>query len=263
MAHLTYDKPRYFEIQYLNSKNSIVPFLEGEIEINESTKVIEIGCAEGGVLKPFIELGAQCVGVELNESRVKLANEFQKEAVDRGQIQFIAKNIYDFDLSSDENKFDIVILKDVIEHIHDQDKFMAQVGQLLRPGGVMFFGFPAWMMPYGGHQQLAKSKLCRKLPYYHLWPRFMYRGLMKICGEPKEIIESLMEIRDTRISTARFERLCKKNQFEIRRRQKYFIAPIYEYKFGYKTKKLWSFVGAIPWFRDFFTFQSYYVLKPQ
>jgi 2-polyprenyl-3-methyl-5-hydroxy-6-metoxy-1,4-benzoquinol methylase len=39
-----------------------------------------------------------------------------------GQISFLARNIYDIDPDQDlPFKFDLIILKDVIEHIPDQE----------------------------------------------------------------------------------------------------------------------------------------------
>jgi hypothetical protein len=77
------------------------------------------------------------------------------------------------------------------------------------------------------------------------------------------MIYNLVEIKDTGISTKRFEKLCDLNNFKILKRIKYFVAPIYEYKFGYKTKLLPKWIGAIPYFNDFVTFQSYYAVKKQ
>lgn len=259
MAHLSHDKHQYFEIQYLNAKSSILPFIDQYYPDGFPIKVMEIGCAEGGVLKAFVEKGSKCLGVELSPPRVKLANEFQQEAVKKGKVSFISKDIHDFEIT-EENKFDLIILKDVIEHIHDQEAFMLKVGQFLNDNGHIFFGFPAWRMPYGGHQQICNSKIASKLPFYHILPKGIYKFMLKTLGESDRMIENLLEIKDTRISTARFEKLCRKNNFRIKKRLKYFVAPIYEYKFGYKPKKLWSLVGAIPWFNDFFTFQSYYVI---
>jgi len=260
MQELHQDKPRYFEVQYLNSKESILPFLAEEFTTFDGKNILEIGSAEGGVLKAFVEKGSKCMGIELSENRTKLAFEFQKEEVEKGNINFIAKDIYDIDENGLGTKYDLVILKDVIEHIHDQKKFMKEVSKFLTPNGVIFFGFPSWRMPYGGHQQTAKSKFASKMPYYHILPKGMYKAILKISGESKEMIEGLLEVKETRISTKRFERLCHENNFEIKKRTKYFIAPIYKYKFGFTPRLLWKWVGAIPFFNDFFTFQSYYVI---
>lgn len=261
MDKLFSDKPRYFNIQYLNSKHSIIPFLKEIYSPKSGHNVLEIGSAEGGVLKAFTELGCNCVGIELQDYRVDLANDFMANEVESGAVRFINKNIYDIDPNSFNSKFDLIILKDVIEHIHNQENFMQQVGKFLSEDGVIFFGFPSWRMPYGGHQQCAKSSFLSKLPYYHLLPKFAYRFVLKMFGETPEMIENLVEIKETGISTKRFEKICVVNNYIIKKRIKYLIAPIYEYKFGYKTKLLPNWIASIPFINDFFTFQSYYAVK--
>ena len=69
------NKVRYFEIQHLTTKEYIIPFLSGNMELKPDMKVLEIGCGEAGVLKAFLERGAQCLGIELSESRVRIAAE--------------------------------------------------------------------------------------------------------------------------------------------------------------------------------------------
>lgn len=261
MGKLFSDKPRYFEIQYLNSRDSIIPFIDGHFTPSKGKHVLEIGSSEGGVLKAFTEKECICTGIELAQYRVDLANGFMAEEVKAGLVKFVNEDIYNIDPNKLNHKFDLIILKDVIEHIHNQEKFMQKVGEFLTDDGIIFFGFPAWRMPYGGHQQCAESKLMAKLPYYHLLPMFAYKGILKLFGEKQSIIDGLVEIKETGISTHRFERLCKINGFKIKKQIKYFVAPIYEYKFGYKTKLLPKWLGNIPFINDFFTFQSYYIVK--
>lgn len=261
MGKLFSDKPRYFEIQYLNSRDSIIPFLEGIYTPKKNDNILEIGSSEGGVLRAFTELECKCTGIELAQYRVDLANGFMAEEVEKGLVNFISEDIFKIDPNSLPHKFDLIILKDVIEHIHNQEKFMNRVEEFLSKDGVIFFGFPAWRMPYGGHQQCAESKLMAKLPYYHLLPMFAYKGILKLFGEKQNIIDGLVEIKETGISTKRFEKICKENDYKILKQIKYLVAPIYEYKFGYKTKILPKWLGAIPFINDFFTFQSYYIVK--
>lgn len=261
MSKLYSDKPKYFEIQYLNSRDSILPFLKDFYTPKAGDHVLEIGSSEGGVLKAFTEIGCICTGIEIEEARTVLANEFMKEEVANGLVKFINNDIYDIDPSTINPKYKLIILKDVIEHIHQQEKFMQKIEHFLTEDGIIFFGFPAWRMPYGGHQQCAKSKLLANLPYYHLLPKSIYKFILKSFGENDSVIEGLLEIKETGISTRRFEKICRENNFTIIKQIKYFIAPIYEYKFGVKTRKLSSFIGAIPFINDFFTFQSYYLIK--
>ena len=97
MALLSSDKSRYFEIQYLNSKKSIIPFIGSFGKDLKKVRILEIGSAEGGVLKAFTDMGCTCLGIELNPSRVDSANEFLKDEIAAGLIRFSAKNIYDIE----------------------------------------------------------------------------------------------------------------------------------------------------------------------
>lgn len=254
------DKKRYFQMQYESSKNYIIPFIKPHVDLSQSLNVLEIGCAEAGVLKAFTEQGHRCVGIELSPSRVALASDFMSREVQEGQIKFMAKDIYDIDVDRDiGHRFDVVILKDVIEHIHDQAKFIARLDAFLKPNGVVFFGFPPWYMPYGGHQQIATKKILMA-PYYHILPMPLYKGILKLFGERQGRIDDLVEIKETAISIERFQRIIKKENFEIKERQFFLVNPIYKYKFNLKPRRQLPLLGSIPFFRNFVTTCAYYVV---
>lgn len=60
-----------------------------------------------------------------------------------GKATLININIYEEEaLVALKEKFDLIILKDVIEHIPNQEKFIPYIKQFLKPGGRIFFGFP-------------------------------------------------------------------------------------------------------------------------
>ncbi len=257
-----HDKPRYFEIQYLNSKNYILPFIQESIKVDSKLRVMEIGCAEGGVLKAFTELGCNCFGVELSASKVENAKKFMADEIEKGQIQFVCQDIYDLDFESTyANSFDVIILKDTIEHIHDQQKLIGYLHKLLRPNGLVYFGFPAWYMPWGGHQQVCKSKLLTLLPYFHLLPMPLYKLFLKVFGETEGKIAELVEIKETGISTHRFETILKKTGYKVLKRTIFFVNPIYIHKFGWKTKVQWNWLGQIPILRDLLSTTVYYSIS--
>ncbi len=186
------DKKRYFEMQAQNARSYIVPFVEKHMVITPGMRVLEIGCAGAGVLKAFTEKGCITVGVELDEPRLVLAREFMKEELEQGRISFVSKDIYKVDIEQElKGRFDIVILKDVIEHIHNQEKLIGWMKGLLNPAGVIFFGFPPWQMPFGGHQQIMTNKLLSKLPYFHLLPMAAYKGLLKFFKQDVHLLQRL------------------------------------------------------------------------
>jgi SAM-dependent methyltransferase len=255
------DRKRYFDIQRDNAVRYVIPFIESVFPIRPGMRVMEIGCGEAGVLLAFLERGCTGVGVELDSPRLVNAATWTKEYLDAGKVQYIDKNIYNVDADKElGGKFDIIILKDVIEHIHDQRKLIAEMQRLLNPGGCIFFGFPPWQMPFGGHQQIARGKWLSKLPYYHLLPRPMYKYILK---RNKENYEELLEIRDTRISIEKFERIAKSTGYKIVAKKHYLINPIYEYKFGWKPRTQVGLVRNIPWLRNFVTTCVYYLITPE
>ena len=250
-----------FEQQVDNSRSYVLPFIEQTKPLRSGVNVLEIGCGEGGVLIPFVERGCYCVGVDLNPLRIDLANEFMKEEVRAGRIQFLYKNVYDQDfLDNFRGFFDLVILKDAIEHIPEQEKFIPYLKNFLKPEGQIYFGFPPWYMPFGGHQQVCQNKLASVLPYYHILPRPVYKGILQAFGESKPVIEELLEIKDTRITIERFEQIIRDSVLTVKNKQHYLINPIYKYKFGLQPRKQFRLISAIPYVRNFLTTCVYYTV---
>lgn len=256
------DKETYFKIQYRNSKNSILPFLGNQIPFGTDTRILEIGSAEGGNLKPFAETGCMCTGIELSPGRTALAEKFLKDEIKKKLVTFINKDIYEIEPKSiSEKGFDLIFLKDVLEHIPNQEKLMAWLKHFLKPGGKIFLGFPSWYMAFGGHQQMCRSKTLSRLPYFHLLPTVVYKKILKRFNKNDSQNEMLMEVKDTRISIQRFEKILKKEQYKIIKKQFYFIPPIYYYKFNVKTRKLPAIIGGIPWLREPFITSAYYLVE--
>jgi SAM-dependent methyltransferase len=256
------DKDRYFQMQYLTARDHIVPFLSEVMHLTSKTRVLEVGCGEAGVLLAFLEKGCQCVGIELSEGRTEKAMQYHKDAIQQGQISFINRNIYDIGVEKDlGDTFDLIILKDVIEHIPDQDKVIQKLGDFLKPQGRIFFGFPPWYMPFGGHQQICRSKILSSLPYHHLLPKSIYRGILKGFGEPEKVVKELLEIKDTGISIERFEKIIQNQGFVVNKKLHFLINPIYFYKFNLKPRKQFRLLQSIRFVRNFFTTAVYYVVS--
>lgn len=255
------DWKTYFRIQYDTSKSSIIPFVKNFVALRDGMKVLEIGSAEAGVLKAFTEIGATCTGIELVGQRVERAREFMQDELRAGLVKFIARDVYDVDVDTDlGHKFDLVILKDVIEHIHDQERFISRIGDFLTADGKIFFGFPPWCMPFGGHQQICAGRFLSRLPYFHLLPAPVYELVLRAFGEQRNVIGNLMEIKETGISLSRFERIVRENRFKIYDRKLFLISPIYEYKFNLRPREQFSWLAAVPFIRDFFTTAGYYLI---
>lgn len=251
-----------YEQQVLNSKEYVLPFIEKTLTIQAGLRILEIGCGEGGVLKPFWDLGCECIGVDLDKPRLDIGNEFLKHEVASGRMLFLYQDITKSDFQSKyEQYFDLIILKDVIEHIHNQETFFPFMKNLLKPKGQIFFGFPPWYMPFGGHQQVAEKKWTSKMPYYHILPTPIYKWILKSAGEQEGTIDGLLEIKETGITIERFERIAASSGFKIVSKQWFLINPIYRFKFGLKPRKQNWLFGAIPFLRNFVTTCAYYTIQ--
>lgn len=257
------DKSRYFDMTYQVTKEYIMPFLAQTMDLSKPLNVLEIGCGEAGVLKAFTDTGHQAFGIELEESRLVDARKFMTAELQAGKVSFLNKDIYDVDVEADMGqKFDLVILKDVIEHIPHQENFIPQLHKFLNPGGMVFYAFPPWYMPYGGHQQVLHGKLAPKMPWYHLLPGVTYKWALKAMGVNESGIKTMYEIKSTGISIERFLRINQKNGFRVKAKQFYLFNPIYKYKFGLKPRKQNAIVAALPFVRNFFTMGVYYLMAP-
>ena len=159
-----------------------------------------------------------------------------------------------------EDKYDVILLHDVIEHVPTKEPFLAHLRKFMKTKGVLFVGFPAWQMPFGGHQQICRSKLCSHLPFIHLLPTPLYRLLLKTCNEEKGTMNELMSIKECRTSIELFERLIHQCGFSVTDQKLWFINPHYKQKFHLTPRLLPHWVWKMKYIRNFFTTSCWYIL---
>lgn len=250
----------YFNEQSYTCHTHIIPIIQSHKKLDKTTKVLEVGCGYGGNLLPFLDLGCQVTGVDILNSSIERAKT-ELKIDERDNLKLIASDIYDIDYFKEQ--FDVIIMKDTLEHIPNQDVFLSLLESFLKKNGVIFQGFPPWHNPFGGHQQMCQSKVLSKLPWFHILPRFLYKSILKGFGEnPVKIKHLLEDVYDTRITIQRFKKIIRKGKLKIASEELYFINPNYEVKFNLKPRKLVSVLN-LPYIRDFYTTTAYYILKKQ
>ena len=72
------DRQKYFDEQSYTTQKYVIPFIDQFKPISSEIRVLEIGCGEGGNLKPFLDLGCLCVGIDLSEQQIENAGKFYK-----------------------------------------------------------------------------------------------------------------------------------------------------------------------------------------
>lgn len=250
------NRERYFEEQARTTARYYIPYIQHFV-LQLPQEVLEVGCGEGGNLLPFAHLGCKVTGVDLAAPRIEQAKAFFAERDQQGT--FIAADA--FALDELNGKFNLIVVHDVIEHIDDKARFLGGLRRFLAPGGAIFVAFPAWQMPFGGHQQIAHS-LVSRLPFIHLLPVALYKRLLHMAGENARTIDELLDIKRTRCPIELFRSVARQAGYDITDEQLFFINPHYETKFGIKPRKLCKAIAAIPHVRNFFSTSCFYILRP-
>ncbi len=252
------NRQQYFEELAHTSEKYFLPYIMQFKKLTEGMHVLEIGCGDGGNLVPFARKGCNVLGVDMAASRIEVAKKCFADLNLPGE--FIASDI--FKVKELEYHFDLIICHDVLEHIDDKALFVENLKKYVKPGGMVFMSFPAWQMPFGGHQQICHGKFLSHLPFYHILPKSIYRAILKAGKEPDGVIRELLSIKQTRCTIEMFESLVKKNRLQVMDRRFYFINPHNEVMFHLKPRRLFPVIGSMRYVRNFFTTSCFYILKP-
>lgn len=251
------DRYRYFREEAATTEKYFIPYLSEFMDVGDIS-VLEVGCGEGGNLLPFARRGCLVVGVDLSEQRVRQAESFFSRECAAGT--FVCDDVMHY--RGDGRLFDLIVCHDVVEHIHEKGKMLLALKRLLAPGGRLFVAFPAWQMPFGGHQQIARSWVVSHLPFVHLLPELAFCLMLRLFGEDASKINELIGIRRTRCTVEMFEREAAYAGYTVCDRRLWLVNPHYEVKFGLRPIRLCRQLSALPYVRNFMASSCFYVVRP-
>ncbi len=237
---------RAYNEQYWYAENFLEQFLK--IEDTPKLNILEIGTAEAGLLKYFAEKGHNCYGIEYSQVRFQNAIDLNTQP----NLKVIHGDITKPETYNEfENiLFDVIVVRDVIEHIPERETALQNIHALLKPEGKLFFSFPPKYSPFAGHQHVLPSKFCR-FPYLYMLPDFIYKKYLLFFNIIPESVEYYLRIKRDRISINHFNHLIKKYNYYLVNKSSYFIRPNYEYRYNMKRKK--NPLSFIPIFDELFS----------
>lgn len=252
------DYRSYFEESALSSEKYYISYISEHagLTISEHMKVLEVGCGLGGNLLPFARMGCQVSGVDIDPEAIARARELFTEKGIKARFTYADIHAY-----ADTTKYDLILLHDSIEHIPNKKELMLRLQTLLTDDGILYISFPAWHMPFGGHQQVGRTRFVSHCPFIHLLPRKLYARLLRKVGEPEGAIRDFLNIKETKMTIQSFQHLCDDTGYEIIHRRLYLINPHYKEKFGLKPRPLWRGIAAIPYVRDIFSTSCHYLIQ--
>lgn len=100
--------------------------------------ILDVGCGDAGVAIAFAEAGANAAGIEPYEASVRRG---RLRAEEHGVRVDIREGVAEA-LPFHDGSFDLVLFDNVLEHVQDRDRSLAEVHRVLRPGGLLYLVTP-------------------------------------------------------------------------------------------------------------------------
>jgi SAM-dependent methyltransferase len=108
--------------------------------------VLEVGCGTGEVLMECaLRLPvSHAVGVDIDATQIEQANTHRERLIPNMNVRFDVMDAEQLDIAE---RFDVVLLPDVLEHIENYDRVVTLVYKHLKPGGTVLISVPTPLFP--------------------------------------------------------------------------------------------------------------------
>lgn len=168
-------------------------------------KVLDVGSGRGNFLVECASRGMDIVGLELNPEYIQIARQKASQANIKINVQQgLAEN-----LPFPDNTFDFINCAEVLEHVLNPEKVLAEIHRVLKPGGKCYMSVHNRFGVYDYH--------------YHLWfvnwlPRAWAEKYISLRSKHKDY-KSMMDIQrlsELHYYTYRgFKKLSQKKGFRV------------------------------------------------
>jgi len=248
---------RAWKVQLESTRDHLIPWLERHDALPRVGRVLEAGAGYAGALAALAEArpDVSCHAVELVTARARLGARLADEHAVRPPL-FHQGDLTDVtSLGALEPPYDLIVLRDVIEHIEDRRAALENVRRLLGDSGTVAFTFPSYLSPFGGHQQNLKSPALR-VPWLQLTPAFLplVRWL-----DPRAHAE-MASLRRCGLTTRRLERDLHHCGLGVVAKRHFLLRPIFRYRYGLPVVEAGP-IGRVPGARDLLTTASWYLAR--
>ncbi len=98
-------------------------------------RVLDVGCGGGMFSEELARLGCRVSGIDPSKESIRVAREHAAE----GELDIDYRVGRGEELPFDDETFDIVVCCDVLEHVDDLERVMAQTVRVVQPGGLYLY----------------------------------------------------------------------------------------------------------------------------
>jgi 2-polyprenyl-3-methyl-5-hydroxy-6-metoxy-1,4-benzoquinol methylase len=177
-------RPLSFPMSTNRRGEELVEFLTRCVDIKlDGKRVLDIGCAYGGLSIALAGAGARVSGVDVSTKFVSLA---QANALNTAEVDFRVVDASSVGIRKlfEKGSFDLIVINDVLEHIYDTASLVANIDWLLNDTGFVYFKVPNAFSPRfalsEGHRKIFGLTLLDPDCWFHLLPKrasIFYRPL--------------------------------------------------------------------------------------
>jgi 2-polyprenyl-6-hydroxyphenyl methylase / 3-demethylubiquinone-9 3-methyltransferase len=126
------------DIRWVRTLKNLVPgrlaWFDRQIDW-QGKAVLDLGCAGGFMAEALAARGAHVTGIDPAEGAINAARAHARKSRLRIAYDVGVGEALPYDTAS----FDAVVCVDVLEHVADLNKVLAEVARVLRPGGLFLF----------------------------------------------------------------------------------------------------------------------------
>ena len=108
--------------------------IKSDIEPFKGLKILDVGCGGGLLSEPMARLGAKVTGIDASENNIKVAKAHLKKS--KLKIEYLCSSPEK--IIKKENKFDVILNMEIVEHVDNLDLFVKKSSSLLKRNGIMF-----------------------------------------------------------------------------------------------------------------------------
>lgn len=123
---------------YTDYPQKLAKYLYDSFGMSGKSNLLEIGCGRGEMLRNFKKLGLDVQGIDLSPQ----APSFNKE------IDIEVGNVEEERLPYEDNSFDIIYSKSVLEHFYYPERYMKEAHRVLKSNGLLLTLVPDWESCY-------------------------------------------------------------------------------------------------------------------
>lgn len=162
---------------YTNYPSKFCRYLYDRFGMKKGDKFLDIGCGRGEFTKGFKDLGLDVSGIDREKGDQEML-----ESIDVSLSNDLENNAFPFE----DNSFDIVFSKSVIEHFRTPDNFIKEIYRILKPGGRIIIMTPDW--------QSQRRIFYDDYTHVHPYTKTGLRDLLKIYGFEKVEVEIFYQL---------------------------------------------------------------------